>query len=61
MAKNEVQRDLKNNEPIAESSITTSEDGKWVIFKTTFTTIKPVRYMEKVLGIETPGEKSPGT
>ena len=32
-----------------------------MIFKTTFTTIKPVRYKEKVLGFKSPGEESPGT
>jgi hypothetical protein len=57
MARNEVQKDLKYDQPIVESSIRTSEDGKWVIFKTTFTTIKSVKYLEKVLE---PDEKSSG-
>ena len=49
MASNEAQKDLRYDQPIVESSIRTSEDGKWVIFKTTFTTIKSVKYVEKVL------------
>ena len=39
----------KPGQPILESSISSSKDGKWVIFKTTITTIKPVRYVEKVI------------
>ena len=39
-----------SRQPIIESSISKSEDGKWVIHKTIITDIKPVSYFEKVLG-----------
>ena len=35
--------------PVIESSVTKSEDGKWVIHKTVITDLKPVSYMEKVM------------
>jgi hypothetical protein len=38
-----------NKQPIVETSIKRSEDGKWVVHKTTITDIKPVTYFEKVL------------
>ncbi|MBI2449615.1 hypothetical protein HYV49_04940 [Candidatus Pacearchaeota archaeon] len=38
-----------SRQPIIESSISKSEDGKWVIHKTIITDIKPVSYFEKVL------------
>lgn len=38
-----------NKQPIVETSIRKSEDGKWVVHKTTITDIKPVAYFEKVL------------
>jgi hypothetical protein len=38
-----------NKQPIVESSIRRSEDGKWIVHKTTITDIKPVAYFEKVL------------
>ncbi len=38
-----------NKQPIIESSLSVSEDGKWVIHRTTITDIKPVTYFEKVL------------
>ena len=38
-----------SKQPILESSIATSEDGKWVIHRTTITDIKSRTYMEKVL------------
>ena len=38
-----------SKQPIVETSITRSEDGKWVVHKTTITDIKPVTYFEKVL------------
>jgi hypothetical protein len=31
-----------NRQPIVETSIMRSEDGKWVVHKTTITDIKPV-------------------
>ena len=36
-------------QPIIENSVFRSEDGKWIIHKTTITDIKPVSYFEKVL------------
>ena len=36
-------------QPILETQIGKSEDGKWVIHKTIITDIKPVGYFEKVL------------
>jgi hypothetical protein len=38
-----------NKQPIIESSLSVSEDGKWVIHRTIITDIKPVTYFEKVL------------
>jgi hypothetical protein len=38
-----------NKQPIVETQIKRSEDGKWVVHKTTITDIKPVTYFEKVL------------
>ena len=37
-----------NKQPIVETSIKRSEDGKWVVHKTTITDIKPVTYFVKV-------------
>lgn len=36
-------------QPIIETSIKKSEDGKWVLHKTTILDIKPISYIEKVL------------
>lgn len=38
-----------SRQPILESSISKSEDGKWIIHKTIITDIKPISYFEKVL------------
>jgi hypothetical protein len=38
----------QNKQWIVETSIGRSEDGKWVIRKTTITGIKPVTNLEKV-------------
>ena len=38
-----------NKQPILESFVTKSEDGKWIIHRTLITDIKPVGYIEKVL------------
>ena len=38
-----------NKMPIIESTVSKSEDGKWVIQKTTITSIKPVTYYQKML------------
>ena len=37
-------------QPIIESFVCLSQDGKWVVHKTTITDIKPLSYFEKVLG-----------
>jgi len=36
-------------QPIIETAISKTKDGKWVVFKTTITDIKPVKYYEKML------------
>lgn len=41
-----------SKQPIIESSVSKSADGKWVIHRTTITDIKPVAYLEKVLGVQ---------
>ena len=38
-----------NKMPIIETAIGKSDDGKWVIHKTTITSIKPAKYYEKML------------
>ena len=38
-----------SRQPIIESFVTLSQDGKWVVHKTTITDIKPRSYFEKVL------------
>ncbi len=38
-----------NKMPIIEASLNKSDDGKWVIHRTTITSIKPVKYYEKML------------
>ena len=35
--------------PLIQTFVTKSKDGKWVINKTTITTIKPVQYFETIL------------
>jgi hypothetical protein len=37
------------NEPIIETQISKSKDGRWVIHKTIITDIKPVTYFEQVV------------
>ena len=39
-----------NKQPIVEATVQLSEDKKWVIHKTIITDIKPISYLEKVLG-----------
>ncbi|MBL7051552.1 MAG: hypothetical protein ISS01_00520 [Nanoarchaeota archaeon] len=39
-----------NEQPALESNMSISRDGKWFIHKTTITTIKPVKYVDKVMG-----------
>jgi hypothetical protein len=50
--KEEQLRDM----PIVESRYFLSEDGKYIVHKTTFTDIKPVLYLEKVLAGPERGE-----
>ena len=38
-----------NKMPIIECHVNKSDDGKWIIHKTVITSIKPVKYFEKVL------------
>jgi hypothetical protein len=38
-----------NKQPIVETSVKKSGDGKWIIHKTVITDIKPISYFEKVL------------
>lgn len=38
-----------NKQPVVETSIRKSEDGRWVVHKTIITDIKPLSYFEKVL------------
>lgn len=42
-----------NKQPILETSIQISEDGKWIMHKTIITDIKPISYFEKVLSNST--------
>ncbi|MCD6589678.1 hypothetical protein J7K74_00630 [Candidatus Woesearchaeota archaeon] len=47
MAKQKTEKELK--QPIVETRIKKSKDGKWIVFKTIITDIKPISYYEKVL------------
>ena len=38
-----------NKMPIVESSVMKSDDGKWIIHKTTITSIKATKYYQKML------------
>lgn len=38
--------------PLVQSSFVKSKDGKYLIHRTTITTIRPIAYMEKVLSEE---------
>ncbi len=38
-----------NKMPIIETNVGKSDDGKWVIHRTTITSIKPIKYYQKVL------------
>lgn len=38
-----------NKQPIIETSVSRSEDGKWFIYKTTIKDIRSTKYIEKVL------------
>jgi len=43
------EKKFEERPPILESSYRKSKDGKYLIHKVTITTIKPVKYIEKVL------------
>ncbi|MFH1849527.1 MAG: hypothetical protein ABH879_05050 [archaeon] len=38
-----------NKMPIMESSVTKSDDGKWVIHRVVITSIKSIKYYQKML------------
>ncbi len=38
-----------NKMPIVESTVGKSDDGKWIIHRTTITSIKPIKYYQKIL------------
>ena len=40
-----------NRQPIVETSIRRSDDGKWVIHKTTITEIRPATYYQNLLAL----------
>ena len=46
-----------DDRPILESSFRKSKDGRYLIHRVTITTIKPVKYIEKVLQCDDEGEK----
>lgn len=45
----EAKAEQLNRQPIIETFVNKSKDGKWVIYKTVITDIKPVSYLEKVI------------
>jgi len=49
MALSEKKIEELEKQPIVETKIGKSLDGRWVIHKTVITDIKPVSYMEKVM------------
>jgi len=53
----EKNQEIQKKQPIIETSIRKSKDGKWLIYKTIITDIKPIAYFKKVLkekGFDTP-------
>jgi len=46
------EKKFEEKPPILESSYRKSKDGKYLIHRVTITTIKPVKYVEKVLESE---------
>ena len=42
-------REKQKKQPIIETSISKSKDGRWIIHRTIITDIKPVAYFEQVL------------
>jgi len=49
MELNQRKLEQLNKQPVLETTIKKSEDGKWVIHRTIITDIKPISYLEKVL------------
>jgi len=47
--KNKAGFERKSDMPKIESTISVSENGKWIIHRTIITDIKPTAYYEKVL------------
>jgi len=45
----ETKKEQLNRQPVLETRISKSEDGKWIIHKTIITDIKPTTYMQKVV------------
>ena len=45
----EKEKFAEMGKPILESSFKKSKDGKYLIHRVTITTLKPVKYIEKVL------------
>jgi len=45
----EMKIEQLNKQPIIETTITKSVDGKYVIHKTTITDIRPTQYFEKLV------------
>jgi len=39
-----------SRQPVLETQVVKSQDGKWIVHKTIITDIKPVAYFVKVLG-----------
>lgn len=39
-----------SRQPVLETQVAKSQDGKWIVHKTIITDIKPVAYFAKVLG-----------
>lgn len=49
MELSEKKLDQLKRQPLLETNVSKSADGKWIIFRTVITDIKPVAYYEKVL------------
>ena len=49
MELSETKIEQLNKQPVVETQIAKSSDGKWLVHKTTITDIKPMSYMEKVM------------
>ena len=49
MELSETKIEQLNKQPVVETQIAKSADGKWIVHKTTITDLKPVSYMEKVM------------